>query len=187
MKENSKRNTIIISGLFVAILVMAVGYAALAASLTINGTATTGDATWKIEFESITKNTSLSTADAVEVAEPTASGTAATFSVKLPKPGSKIVYDLVVENKGSIDATLKQITGVEALNSAAPTAITYKVDRLDGANGSVTTSTGDLDNTTGKHYFRVTVEWPSVDNQTIPTGETTKTGTISLDYVQKAE
>lgn len=187
MKENSKRNTIIISGLFVAILVMAVGYAALAASLTINGTASTGDATWQIEYASITKNVALSTADAEEIEAPTASGTAATFSVKLPKPGSKMVYDLVVENKGSIDATLKEIAGVEALNAAAPTAITYKVDRLDGANGNVTTSTGDLDNTTGKHYFRVTVEWPSVDNQTIPTGETSKTGTINLEYVQKAD
>ena len=37
----------------------------------------------------------------------------------------------------------------------------------------------------GKNYFRVTVEWPA-DSNTVPTETTSKTGTIYLDYVQKA-
>lgn len=187
MRNDSKRNTIIIGALLVAIVFMAIGYAALATTLTINGTAGTGEASWNISYSSITKNTTLSTPDAVEVSEPTASGTAATFDVKLPKPGSKMVYDLVVQNTGTIDATFNGISGVEALNAAAPTAITYKVDRLDSANGSIVTGTGDLVNTNGKNYFRVTIEWPSVDGQTVPTEVTSKTGTINLDYVQKAD
>ena len=184
MRNESKRNGIIIGALLITIALMTVGYAALATQLTINGTASTGDASWNISFLSITKNTTLSSSDAVEEDTPTASGTAATFNVTLPRPGSKMVYDLVVQNTGTIDATFSEITGVDELNSAAPSQITYKVDRLDAENGSVVTGTGDLLNTTGKNYFRVTIEWPAASSE-VPTGLTSKSGTIYLDYVQK--
>ena len=185
MRNETKRNGIIIGALLITIALMTIGYAALATQLTINGTASTGDATWAISFLSIAKNETLSTADAVEVADPTATGTAATFNVKLPKPGSKMVYDLVVQNTGTIDATFQEVTGVDELNKAAPTQITYKVERLDSANGSPVEGTGDLLNTTGKNYFRVTIEWPAT-SEVVPTETTSKTGTIYLDYVQKA-
>lgn len=185
MRNETKRNGIIIGALLITIALMTIGYAALATQLTINGTASTGDARWNISFLSISKNETLSTTDAVEVEEPTATGTAATFNVTLPKPGSKIVYDLVVQNTGTIDATFQEITGVDELNAAKPTQITYTVDRLDAADGSVVTGTGDLVNTTGKNYFRVTIEWPTTSD-VVPTETTSKTGTIYLDYVQKA-
>ena len=184
MRNETKRNGIIIGALLITIALMTIGYAALATQLTINGTASTGDAKWEISFLSIAKNDTLSTIDAVEVDTPTASGTAATFNVKLPQPGSKIVYDLVVQNTGTIDATFKEVTGVTETNNAQPTQITYTVDRLDSADGSVVTGTGDLLNTTGKNYFRVTIEWP--ENAGMPTTDvTSKTGTIYLDYSQK--
>ena len=157
MRNETKRNGIIIGALLVTIALMTIGYAALATQLTINGTASTGDASWDISFLSITKNTTLSTTDAVEVDEPTASGTAATFT---------------------------ETTGVTELNAAAPTQITYKVDRLDSENGSPVQGTGDLLNTTGKNYFRVTIEWPASSTE-VPTETTTKTGTIYLNYEQK--
>lgn len=184
MRNETKRNGIIIGALLVTIALMTIGYAALATQLTINGTASTGDASWDISFLSITKNTTLSTTDAVEVDEPTASGTAATFNVKLPAPGSKMVYDLVVQNTGTIDATFTEISGVDELNKILPTQITYKVDRLDSENGSPVVGTGDLLNTTGKNYFRVTIEWPA-SSTVVPTDTTSKTGTIYLNYEQK--
>ena len=185
MRNETKRNGIIIGALLITIALMTIGYAALATQLTINGTASTGDARWDISFLSIAKNTSLSTTDAVEVDEPTATGTAATFNVTLPQPGSKMVYDLVVQNTGTIDATFQEVTGVDALNNEEPTQITYKVERLDSANGSPVVGAGDLLNTTGKNYFRVTIEWPASSN-VVPTEKTSKTGTIYLNYVQKA-
>lgn len=186
MKSESKRNGIIIGALLITIALMTVGYAALATQLTINGTASTADASWDISFLSIEKNTTLSSNDAVENSAPTATGTAATFDVTLPKPGSKMVYDIVVQNTGTIDATFKELNGVEELNTAAPQEIKYTAVRLDGENGDVVTGTGDLLNTTGKNYFRVTVEWPQASN-TVPTGAVSKTGTIYLDYQQKVD
>ena len=56
MRNESKRNGIIIGALLITIALMTVGYAALATQLTINGTASTGDDSWNISFLSITKN-----------------------------------------------------------------------------------------------------------------------------------
>lgn len=186
MKNENKRNSIIIGALLITIALMTVGYAALATQLTINGSANTAEASWDISFLSINKNTTLSTADAVENETPTATGTAATFNVSLPRPGSRMVYDIVVQNTGTIDATFKQLTGMEELNTAAPIEIQYSAVRLDKENGSIVTGTGDLLNTDGKNYFRVTIEWPE-SSTTIPTTATSKTGTIFLDYQQKID
>lgn len=184
MRNEAKRNGIIIGALLITIALMTIGYAALATQLTINGTASTGDASWNIEFESITKNTTLTTTGATEKALPTASGTAATFNVELAQPGAKIVYDLVVVNNGTIDATFEEITGIDELNAAEPKAITYTAERLNAENGTPVAGTGDL-LSQGKNYFRVTVEWPST-SEAVPTETKSKTGTIYLDYVQKA-
>lgn len=186
MKNSNKRNSIIIGALLITIALMTVGYAALATQLTINGSANTADASWDISFLSIDKNIELSTTDAIENENPTATGTAATFNVGLPRPGARMVYDIVVQNTGTIDATFKQLTGIEELNAAAPTAIKYSAVRLNGKDGSVVTGTGDLLNTDGKNYFRVTIEWPESSTE-IPTGTTSKTGTIFLDYQQKVD
>ena len=67
MRKDTNKNSVIISCLVVAIIAMSVGYAALAEQLTINGTAGTGNASWAIAFQSITKNASLSTDGVNEV------------------------------------------------------------------------------------------------------------------------
>ncbi len=181
MRNEARRNGIIIGALLITIALMTVGYAALATQLSIEGTSNISDASWNIEFESITKNSDLSTAGAIEKAVASASGTSASFNVELSKPGDKMVYDLVVQNKGSIDATLKEISGPDNINLEEPTDITYTVQRLDD-EGSVTTSEGDL-LSGSSHKFRVTIEWKA-EATSIP-GTKTKTGTINFNYEQK--
>lgn len=185
MRNETKRNGIIIGALLITIALMTIGYAALATQLTINGTASAGDAKWDISFNSITKNETLSSSTAVEVEAPTASGTAVSFNVQLPQPGTKMVYDLVVQNNGTIDAEFKEITGVSETNAAEPTQIVYTVDRLDSADGSIVTGEGDL-LSTNKNYFRVTIEWPSTSIE-VPTTTVAKTSTIYLSYEQKVD
>lgn len=183
MRNETKRNGIIIGALLITIALMTVGYAALATQLTINGTASMEDASWNIEFSSITKNTILSTAGATEVSAPTASGTAASFNVSLAKPGEKMVYDIIVKNSGSIDAIFKQMNGVDEINATSPQDITYTVQRLD-TDDSIITGEGDLLN--GEtHKFRVTIEWSSASSSLPVTTAAMKTGTIYFDYQQK--
>ncbi len=180
-RDNNK--LFIIFALILAVTVMSVGYAALANQLTITGTSGTGNASWNISFLSITKNASLSTSSAAEVNAPTASGLAATFDVTVSEPGATIVYDIIVQNTGTIDATLSAITGLLEINQAEPTAITYTFNRLNPVTDEVVGNTGDLlHGATNK--FRLTITWPATSTS-VPTGTTSKSGTIYLDYVQK--
>lgn len=172
MKTN--RNNIIIISLAVVLLGMSIGYAALAQQLVINGTAGVGDAKWAIQFKSITKNDTLTTSGTNEVTPPSVSGVSATFDVSLDYPGAKIVYDIVVENAGTIDATFVETTGVDSANGAEPVDIQYTVQKID--------DTIDLLKNTTDTY-QVTIEWISTSD-TVPT-TTSKTATINLDYVQK--
>ena len=177
MRRGSNKNSIIISCLIVAIIAMSVGYAALAEQLTINGTAGTGNASWSIVFESISKNNTLSTSGVNEISEPTASGTSATFNVTFDKPGSKIVYDVVVKNGGKIDDVYEGMSGVDEANEAAPTEIQYKVEKTD-ANVDLLHNETDT--------YRITIEWPS-SSTTVNKETTSKQATIHFDYAQKTE
>lgn len=177
MRKDTNKNSVIISCLVVAIIAMSVGYAALAEQLTINGTAGTGNASWAIAFQSITKNASLSTDGVNEVSEPTASGTSATFNVTFDKPGTKIVYDVVVKNGGTIDAVYEGMSGVDEANEADPTEIQYKVEKTDS-------DVDLLHNETDT--YRITIEWPS-SSTTVNKTTTSKQATIHFDYAQKTE
>ncbi len=181
MKNEVKRNGIIIGILLITIALMTIGYAALATQLTIGEK--NKSEKWNISFESITKNDELSTEDAIENNGPSATSTAVTFDVTIPNPGSKIVYDLVVQNTGTIDAIFKEVKGITEANQSEPTNIVYKIERLDSKNGKVATGTGNLVNTTGKNYFRLTIEWPN--DAPSKTDNTSKINTIYIDYSQK--
>lgn len=170
----NKRNIVIVA-LIVAIVGMSVGYAALAQQLVINGKSNI-NASWNIEFTDIAEKTMTG---ATTVGEITATGTSASFEVDLQYPGATATYEITVENKGSIDATLESITGVDTANTTAPVEIQYAVTGM-AANDS-------LDSQVSKKVL-VTVTWvASTDPEhpdTIPT-TTTKTATINLNFVQK--
>ena len=177
MKKDKNRNSVIISCLVVAIIAMSVGYAALAQQLTINGTAGTGNASWSIAFDSITKNATLTSAAGVtEASAPSVSGTSATFDVTLAYPGTKIVYDVVVKNAGTIDATYEGVSGVDEANTAEPTQIQYTVEKIDADTDLLST---------GTDTYRITIEWPSTSTS-VSKVATSKTATVHFDYVQKA-
>lgn len=175
MKKDNKKNYIIIA-LFIAIVAMGVGYAALTQALVVNGTAGVGDAKWAVEITNIEESTMVG---ATTNGELEYDATSATFSVNLAYPGASAIYDVTVANNGTIDAVLESITGVEAANSAAPTQIQYEVlgvtqgDELAAKNGE----------TVSTHVAKVKVTWVA-DEASVPTGTTAKTATITLNYAQ---
>lgn len=186
MRKDTSRNAIIIIGLLVAIFVMSIGYSLLSRQLTITGTSGTGSASWDIKFTSISKNTTLSsTAGVTEVAVPSVSGTSTTFNVAFDYPGAKIVYDLIVTNDGTINATYVDYAGLNEVNLAEPTQISYSIVRLNPNDDTELTGTGDL-LSTETNKFRITIEWLSTEEgDTVPTGTTSKIGTLALNYRQK--
>ena len=165
--ESKHKNALIVA-LLAVVLVMAVGYAAFAQSLTINSTATIQESTdgkqnWKVAFE---KNTDA------KVESPGATGSTPTGSISFTNdylavidaqfdaPGDNIVYTFTVKNDGSIKATLTQ-----------PTI-------------SLTTAEGtDTDETdTGVKFNQMTFTVSSLGQTTLAPGEkTTFTVTATLD------
>ena len=168
MSTNKGRN-VVIGALLAAVAIMAVGYAALAQTLTINGTATI-TSTWNIAITGITEGTP--TGSATNKTPATFNGTSATFSVNLVKPGDKMVYEVTVKNSGNLNAKLTGLT--VSPESPAGTGIYYKVT---GVEKNVTTLNAGLTN-------KVTVEvgWNSSDT-TMPVQKTVPL-TVSLVYTQ---
>ena len=112
MKQNKgkdKNSIFLVIGILLVVGIITVGYAALQATLEINGDASIGGATWDIHFENI-ESTAASTVD--PTVEPTASGTDTTtleYEVSLPKPGDVYQFTAEIVNDGSIDAKLRSL------------------------------------------------------------------------------
>ena len=110
-----KTKKIIIITMCTLICIMAVGYAAFATQLTINGTANI-ESTWKVEFTNIAEG--LKTSGATIKNPPTAKGTTATFDVDLTSPGDTIIYRITVTNNGTLNAIINDITASETGSDA---------------------------------------------------------------------
>ena len=106
--ESKNKNTLIVA-LLAVVLVMAVGYAAFAQTLSINGTAKI-NSTWDVHFNQNQK-TGVGNAGFSGGTTPTgeisySSGTNATVSANLYQPGDTVTFTLTIENGGSINAAL---------------------------------------------------------------------------------
>lgn len=101
---SSRKNKVIIA-MIIAVLFMAIGYAAFQTRLTINGTGSI-TSKWKIE---ITNITSSITGKAYNVENPTFTATSANFNAGLKLPGDKIEYTVTVKNSGTVDAIIDSV------------------------------------------------------------------------------
>lgn len=169
-----KKRNFIIGGLLAAIVLMSVGYAALAQNLDILGTANVS-ANWDIQVTDIKEGTMVgATTKDIDFSD-----TQATFEVDLAYPGATAVYNVQVENKGTINAKLDSISGLDAINAANPVEIQYTVT---GVSNNTKLAAG------AKNTATVTVTWvKKSDNTDSVPSSTKKSATITLNYVQDTE
>ena len=161
------KKTIMIGILCALVCVMAVGYAALAQQLNINGRASI-DSTWKVEITNIKEKDVVGNATSKEI--PSFTATTANFNVGLIQPGDAITYEIEVTNGGTLDAVLENISVTMDENNA----ITYTTSGLQ--KGEKLAKNG------GKNYLTIKVEYnPEVTSQ--PTN-TAKDITVTLNYIQ---
>ena len=167
MRMNRTQKNYIILGLSVIVLIMAVGYAAFSSQLKISGTSSV-TSSWDVEITNIESTNVIGSA--TNGSAPTYTKTTATFNTNLVSPGDSITYDVTVENKGSIDATLKTITKTDTNNSA----ILFETSGI---------KEGDSLLVGAKAHMFVKVTY----NQTITSQPKNLTSTlkVTLDYVQK--
>ena len=125
---------------------MAVGYAAFAQQLTINGTASVTSA-WQVELTDIEATSTNGTGADVASADSGADGgtalinsSTAQFKADLKSPGDSVTYTVTVENKGNINAQVKSIEFTEG-DDSAPISYTYTgINQGDPLTASDTTT-----------------------------------------------
>lgn len=174
MTEDRKSRGIVIGVLCAVILFMSIGFAAISTRLTLTGTATVGS-TWNVEITGIEK-TNDSTVGATDATAPSFTATTATFDVDLAQPGDKAVYQVTVENKGTIDAKLSDIVSTLDDSKDAKDALTLTVT---GVEKDAVLQAGKT------HVFTMTAEYKATaQNDLAPADGDQEVITVTLDYNQ---
>lgn len=121
-----KNKNIIIIALIIIIITMSIAYSKFATKLEINGTSKI-IGTWDIRITGVDISERTLGCDP---GIPEYTDTTATFHAKLTKPGDLIIYEIIIENKGTIDGTLKDITFTSDEENTSD-AIKYVTDEPD--------------------------------------------------------
>ena len=164
--EDIRKSSVILV-LLAVVLIMAIGYAAFAQQLTINGSAEI-TSKWDVHIEDIAVASELLDGKNVS-ATVGENNLSATFSAELVSPGSGVTYNVTVRNSGTLDAKLDSITFTSSNNDA----IQYS---YAGINEN------DVIDAGAAQTFTVTVKFN--DKYTTSPTNTTSTVTMNLSYVQ---
>ena len=184
----SKHKNILIGTLLAVVFVMAVGYAAFAQQLTINGSAQI-TSTWDVHMEDSGDHEATATPSSAMSTDPTGDvvveegGLKATLTADLKSPGDKITYVIPIVNGGSINAKLQDLTlssSDSSLNVAGDTAtstsgnIKYTVTSRPGTNLN---AGADDTITVVAEYVDIVGGQGNAQNETVNL-------TITMNYVQ---
>ena len=185
MEKTKNTQIAIIAVLSITIMLMTVGFAAYASTLTINGNVTVNPTSWSIHYVT---NSYQETTGSVAASAHTLTNTAATYTVTLDKPGDFYEFTANIINDGSFDANLTALT-MSSLTEAQQKYLTYVVT-YNGTDYSATNSSisgVSLPCTSGSntHPVKVRVTYVQPENSTdLPSEAVTLTLTASLDYEQ---
>ena len=183
----AKHKNALIGALLAVVLVMAVGYAAFAQQLTINGTSTI-TSKWDVHM---TNGTTTPVAGVTGATAPTgtlnvaAGGLKADFTASLVSPGDTVTFTVPIVNKGTIDAVLDTIT-----LSSSTAGMVIDQDGLtattqDGNIKYTVTSpkTTTLAKSTGTDKVTVVAEYVNSANQGSSQNVAAQL-TVTMNYVQ---
>ncbi len=163
-----KKQRIIIGTLCSILVGLAIGYAVLSSQLNIQGTGSV-ISNFQILFTKIEEGTMNG---AKTIQKEIVGDTTANFIIDLEKPGDSGEYIITVENRGNIDAYVKDIKGVVDSNKKEPKDIQFSIDGL---------KVNDKLKARETKTFKVKVNWDS-NATTIP--ETSKDLSLTIDFVQ---
>lgn len=170
MKNNYKKIIVLI--LFVAVMGVSIGFAALRTTLSISGTSTAKTNSWNIELKNIDNKSGVTA-----TSEPSISGTTLTYGVTLAEPGQYYEFTVDVHNAGSLPAKLSATPILTGTSSYMTHTVTYS----DGTEIKKD-DTLAVDET---KTLKVRVEYKSdLTAETLPTVDSPTTFAVSLTYIQ---
>jgi len=188
MKNRKRKNTIMV--LLILVLGITIGFAALATTLKINGTASITKQTWSVYWgEPTVKEGSVSTTAPTRGADSgDPANTKLTWNVTLNMPGDFYEFEVDAVNAGTIDAMITSIT--PTVTPALPTNpeyIKYIIKYADGTTPAVNHLLAK--NTTERYKVRVYYDKNAATVDTINnmTADATYTFNLELTYSQATD
>ena len=176
MEKERRTKALVVVVLLIVIAGLTVAFAALSATLNINGTAYLDAAKWGIRFENLSSPTRVGKATTTGTAkiEETKAAEITDMNVSLSIPGDKIVYTVNLVNKGTINAKIDNIEKT-VLTSEQQRYLTFKVTDQNGYE----IKQGDILEKGETKKITITIEFiKDLTKEDLPK----QTSTISLSY-----
>ena len=176
MEKERRTKALVIVVLLIVFMGLTIAFAALSATLNINGTAYLDAAKWGIRFENLSSPTRVGKATTTGTAkiEETKAAEITDMNVSLSIPGDKIVYTVDLVNKGTINAKIDNIEKT-VLTSEQQRYLTFKVTDKDGYE----IKQGDILEKGETKKITITIEFiKDLTKEDLPK----QTSTISLSY-----
>ena len=151
-----------------AFVSIGIGYSILSSTVRVDGTASI-TSTWRVVFTKAVENTMQG---ATTTAGPSITGgTTLDIGVELNEKGSQAIYDVTVENQGTIDSYVKEIR----LNDGEPTDLKVYIS---GIYKGFSLKAGE------SKQFQVIAEWSASAPES---SETEKDVNVSIDFEQETD
>ncbi len=185
MEKERRTKALVIVVLLVVIAGLTVAFAALSATLNINGTAYLDAAKWGIKFENLSSPTKIGSATTTGTAkiEETKSAEITGINVGLSTPGDKVTYTVDLVNEGTINAKIDNIEKT-VLTSEQQKYLTFKVTDKSGNE----VSEGDILSAGETRNLTITIEFiKDLSKEDLSTSTSTISLSYKLNFVQTDE
>ena len=176
MEKERRTKALVVVVLLIVVAGLTIAFAALSATLNINGTAYLDAAKWGIRFENLSEPVKVGTATTTGTAkiEETKAAEITDMNVSLSTPGDKVTYTVDLVNKGTINAKIDNIEKT-VLTSEQQKYLIFKVTDKDGRE----VSEGNILSAGETRNLTITIEFI----KDLTKGDLPKqTSTISLSY-----
>ena len=187
MRTNRKKNLYV--GLLCFILLLGIGFAALAANLKIDGTVNVSRTSWDVHFENVSITEGSVTANPAPTSDNTTT-TEMAYTINFTKPGDFYEFTVDMVNDGTIDAMVDVVSN-KTYSSNGTTEITlptYLKNTVTYEDGTPILRNQKLDhNTTEKIKVRVEFRQDIQASDLPSSGDTTVVFKFIGDYKQADE
>jgi hypothetical protein len=185
MEKQKGAQLVIILVLVATVFTMSIAYAitSYTQTLTVSNTATVKAAKWDIHFDTTSY---AETSGSQQASAKNLTATTGTYTVTLPKPGDFYEFTVDVENAGTFNATLDQITitetGDDATKNYVTTTVTYGTQDY---TATTATGLGVALNAGAKTTATIRIEYnEQADPTNLPSTDQTITVTTVFNYKQ---
>ena len=120
MKRNRKQNIRLLA--LILIILLGIGFAALAANLKIDGTVNVSKTSWDVHFENVAITEGSVTANPAPTSDDTTT-TEMTYTINFTKPGDYFEFTTDIVNDGTIDAMVDVVSNNAYANASSTTPI----------------------------------------------------------------